>query len=172
MSTFALRKKLVAIAEKDVGRTEVSPNRSPTIARYWPATNYPGGYANREPYCAAAVCYWVRQWLALPDVRKAFDMTAQRLEAWRCKSPLAFGWLEWAKAKGLTILPDDMSQVLHTGDLMVFDMSHIGIVYDDENTIVKTIEANTGPSGGRDGDGIWKKERTRSLARAFIRLLP
>lgn len=171
-TTYHLRKRLIDIAARDVGQIETSRNRGPAMKRYWPATDYPEGYANREPYCAAAVCYWVREWLRDPEVLAAFGMSAAKADAWRCRSAAAFGWLDWAKRKKLTILSDSPTETLHTGDLMVFDMSHIGIVTNDSGEQVSTIEANTGPSGSRDGDGVWAKTRPRSLARAFIRLLP
>lgn len=171
MSTLALRQKLVAIAMRDEGQKEVTRNRAPWIQKYWPATSYPEGYANREPYCAAAVSYWVREWLKDPEVLKAVGKTAAQAESWRCKSARAFDWQDWAKKKGVRILSDSQKEVLHTGDIMVFDTSHIGIVVDDYKDRVVTIEANTGPSGGRDGDGCYKKDRPREIARCFIRLL-
>lgn len=89
-TTYPLRKKLVDIAMRDVGQTERSRNQGPAMKKFWPATNYPDGYVNREPYCAAAVAYWVREWLRLPDVQKAFGKTASQLESWRCKSAAAW----------------------------------------------------------------------------------
>lgn len=174
MNTFPLRQALVNIAAKDVGQTELSRNRGPAMKKFWPATSYTEGYANREPYCAAACCYWLREWLKLPEVLSAMGMTAAQADKWRCKSAAAFGWLDWANKKGLVTYSDHPQNTIHTGDIMVFDMSHIGIVVDDypSRGTVATIEANTGPSGGRDGDGVWEKVRARSLARAFIRLLP
>ena len=171
MSTLALRKKLIDIALRDVGQLETSRNRGPAIKKFWPATTYPEGYKDRQPYCAAAVCYWVREWLALPEVAAAFGKTPAQLDAWRCKSAAAFGWLEWAKRREVHVLSDSILNNLHAGDLMVFDMSHIGVVADDSGQNVYTIEANTGASGGRDGDGIFQKVRSRTLARGFIRLL-
>ncbi len=175
MSTFALRQRLVTIAARDVGSVETSRNQGPAIRKFWPATSYPEGYKQRQPYCAAAVCYWVQQWLADPEVAVAiceqYDILPRNLNAWRCKSAAAFGWLEWAKKKGVQVLSDSALNTLHTGDLMVFDMSHIGIVGDDSGNNVYTIEANTGAGGGRDGDGIFQKTRHRTLARGFIRLL-
>jgi hypothetical protein len=52
-------------------------------------------------------------------------------------------------------------------------MSHIGIVAvpSTGSQALTTIEANTGPSGSRDGDGCWQKYRQRSFARGFIRLI-
>jgi hypothetical protein len=63
------------------------------------------------------------------------------------------------------------AEVLHTGDIVVFDFSHIGIVADGEGDRIFTIEANTGATGSRDGDGIFRKDRPREVARCFIRLL-
>lgn len=175
MSTYDLRKRLVTIASRDVGQMETSRNQGPAIRKFWPATNYPDGYRNREPYCAAAVAYWVREWLKDPEVAIAvceqYDILPSKLEAWRCKSAAAFGWLDWAKKRNVHTLSDSILNTLHTGDLMVFDMSHIGIVSDDSKQLVYTIEANTGATGGRDGDGIFQKSRQRPLARAFIRIL-
>jgi len=171
MSTLALRQQLVEIARRDVGKTETTRNRAPWIQRFWPATSYPEGHANREPYCAAAVCYWVREWLAIPEVREALGMTWPQAEQWRCKSARAFDWLDWAQKRGLKVLSDRPTERLRVGDLFVFDMSHLAIVKDDDTSGVYTIEANTGATGSRDGDGCFEKVRQRHQARAFIRLI-
>jgi len=171
LSTLAVRHQLIAIADKDVGQTETSRNHGPAIPKFWTATSYPEGYENREPYCAAAVCYWVCEWLKIPAVQQAFGKTDEQLEQWRCKSASAFGWRDWAKEHGVRILSDSPSEILHTGDIVVFGFSHVGIVYDDKGDRIYTIEANTGATGGRDGDGIFRKDRPREVARCFIRLL-
>lgn len=171
MSTFSVRQLLVEIASKDVGILETSRNHGPGIKKFWSATNYPNGYLDRQPYCAAAMCYWVREWLRVPAVVAAFSFTPEKAEEWRCKSARAFDWIEWARKQNLLVLSDDPSHRLRTGDIMVFDMSHIGLVAYDKGNEVYTIEANTGASGGRDGDGIFRKIRQRSLAKSFIRLL-
>jgi len=171
-TTYELRKKLIEIARLDVGKLETSRNQAPFIKKFWPATSYPEGYVNREPYCAAAMCYWVQQWLTIPEVLAALNMSASAAEKWRCKSAAAFGWLDWAVKKGLVLLSDSQSETLHTGDVVVFDFSHIGVVVTDFDTHVHTIEANTGATGGREGDGVFEKVRARSLAKKFIRILP
>ncbi len=171
MTTYPLRKLLIDIAARDVGQVETSPNHGPAIAKFWSATTYPDGYNNREPYCSAAACYWVREWLMLPEVAAAFGKSPKELDAWRCKSATAFGWIDWAKSKGLLILDDRPGNVLHTGDIVVFDFSHVGIVEDDYDNRIKTIEANTGAKNQSDGEGIERKDRPREIARAFIRLL-
>ena len=177
MSTLALRKRLVSIARRDVDKLEVSRNRAPWIKKFWPATSYPEGYAVRAAYCAAAMCYWVQEWLKDPEVATAvceeYGLLPKQLEKWRPKTAGAFKWEDWADDKGVYKFNDSPSNVLHTGDIMIFDMSHIGVVEDDNGkTLVYTVEANTGAAGGRDGDGCFAKTRQRSLAKKFIRILP
>lgn len=171
MSTLNLRKKLVEIAKRDVGQIEISRNHGEFIKKFWPATSYHEGYSNREPYCAAGVCYWVREWLKDPAVLSAIGMSATEAEIWRCKSAAAFGWTNWAKEKGLLVMSDSAANVLHTGDIVVYDFSHVGIVDTDEGDLVYVCEANTGATGSRDGEGVFYKTRHRSEARNFIRLL-
>jgi len=40
-------------------------------------------------------------------------------------------------------------------------IAHVGFVLEDRGFSVLTIEGNTGGSGGRDGDGVYKKVRLR-----------
>lgn len=173
-TSFNLRQRLIEIARQDVGKVETSRNQAPFIKKFWPATSYPEGYANREPYCAAAGCYWVWKWLQDPEVLTALGKTPAQAEKWRCKSARAFDWRDWGRKNGLLVMDDSPKNVLHTGDIIIFDFSHFGIVVDDypARRIVKTIEANTNAGGSRDGDGCWEKERALSLAQCFIRLMP
>jgi hypothetical protein len=171
MSNLAIRQQLVEIARRDVGKVETTRNRAPWIAKYWGATTLPNGHADRQPYCAAAVAWWVREWLKIPEVMAAMKMTPTGAERWRCKSPAAFAWLDWANARRLEVLSDRPTERLRVGDLMVFDISHIGIVRDDDAKGVFTIEANTGNGSIRDGDGCFERVRQRAQARAFIRLI-
>jgi hypothetical protein len=62
-------------------------------------------------------------------------------------------------------------QRLRVGDIMVFDMSHVGLVTNDVGNIISTIEYNTGASGSREGDGCWAKQRDRKMARWFVRFI-
>lgn len=172
MSTYPLRKKLIDIARRDVGKTEVTKNRAPWIARLWPATTYPDGHANREPYCAAGLAYCLREWLKLPDVLAALKLTATQAEKWRCKSARAFDWEDWAREKGLQILPKNC--ILKAADIVIYSYSHIEIVTNDDGTEIGTFEAigyNTDSAASRDGDGCFEKRRTRVKAKCFIRLL-
>ena len=171
-ANFLIRKLLVDIAALDVGQMEVTRNRGPAIKKFWPATSYPDGYNNREPYCAAAVAYWVQKWLRDPLVVQAMSMSPAQLERWRCKSARAFDWLDWAKSKKLRVFGESEYEDVKLGDIMVFDMSHIGIVTGRLGKNILTIEANTGEQGTRDGEGIFRKSRPYTLTKAFISLLP
>lgn len=172
MSTLYLRQRLINIAKLDVNKTEVSRNQAPWIKKFWPFTSYgASGHTNREPYCAAAVSYWVAQWLKDPEVLAALKMTPKQAEAFRCKSARAFDWLEWGKSKKLLVMNDSSEHVLHTGDVVIYDFSHIGIVYDDAKDRIMTVEANTGPAPGNEGDGCYLKNRPREVARGFVRIL-
>jgi hypothetical protein len=168
-----LAHRLINIAARDVGKLETSRNQAHWIKKYWSDTSYPTGYANREPYCAAAVCHWLaelaRNLAEEGQLRASTGMTLAQFNAWRCKSARAFDWLSWADKRGLTVL--DENAAVKAGDLMVFDMSHIGVVSAHSNIErVRTIEANTGATGSRDGDGCFEKVRQKTLARGFIRL--
>lgn len=171
--TYHIRQRLLGIARRDSGRVEITKNRAPWIEKYWPATSYPEGYKNREPYCAAAISYWVKEWLDDPDVLKAFGFTPDQAEKWRCKSAAAFEWINWAASKKLSVLPKNC--ILHAGDLVVYSYSHIEIVTDDDNTTdgpFVAIGANTNASASRDGEGCYEKPRNRRDVKKFIRLLP
>lgn len=179
--TYHLRQQLLGIARRDRGRTEITKNRAPWIAKFWPATSTPEFYeiGNKDyprgdpPYCAAAVAYWVKEWLDDPDVLKAFGFNPDQAETWRCKSAGAFEWINWAKRRSLQVL--NPHAILHAGDIVVYSYSHIEIVTDDDNTTdgpFVAIGANTNASASRDGEGCFEKPRNRHAVKNFIRILP
>lgn len=178
--TYHLRKRLVGIARADVGKREETKNRAPWIEKLWPATSTPKFYSigNKDypkgdpPYCAAGMAYCLKMWLLTDGVIEALGMTPEQAEKWRCKSASAFGWIEWAKAHGLQVLPPKC--ILHMGDIVVYSYSHIELVSDDDNTVSGPFTAigyNTNSSGSRDGEGCFEKPRSRAAVKAFIRLL-
>jgi hypothetical protein len=152
---------LVNIAKRDVGKVETPRNNQGAwIKRFWPSTSYPDGYSNREPYCAAALAFWLDT--AGDELAKAglleslTGMTAEQFEKWRCKSAGAWAWQAWGqKAKGVTVLPD--SATPQKGDIVVFDFSHIGLVLADQTSArakIKTIEGNTNGKGARVSESV------------------
>jgi len=162
------------IARRDLGKTEESRNRAPWIAKFWPSTSYGmEAYQKREPYCAAAVASWLnllgRELAEKGLFRSSFGMTLKQFERWRCKSARAFDWRDWARSKGLQVLPETATAM--KGDIIVFDFSHIALIEKDLGKRgFTTVEANTNVEGSREGDGCWAKTRARSLAQVIIRL--
>lgn len=175
-TTFALRKKLIDIARRDVGKVETSRNQAPWIKKLWTATTYPTGYEERQPYCAAGVCYCIREWLKDKDVLKAFGFTELQAERWRVKyasvylAPGGNNVLDWAKTRNLQIL--NKNDNFHAGDLIIYTYSHVEFYIDDAaNKKIICIGYNTDSGGSRDGDGCFEKERTRKSIKCAIRLL-
>ena len=169
MSSLAIRQKLVDIATKELGVHEENySNSGKRVEEYQAATSIDG---TGWPWCAAFVCWCIREWGKLPVVLEALKMTSDEFEVWRPKTASAFGFHSWAHKHGLLVMTDSPAHVLHTADIMTFDMSHVGLVRGDEGNLVYTIEGNTSLAGSRDGGGVYKKIRQRFLARAFVRLL-
>lgn len=177
ITSYELRKRLAAIARLDVGKTEDTKNRAPWIEKFWPATSYPEGYKNRQPYCAAAISWCVREWLRDADVRAALQLTSfTSAEDWRCESARVREWLTWARIRGVTVRPKN--GILHMADLVIYKFTtghHIEMVTGDDNTTTGAFTAigfNTNAQLSRDGQGCFEKERSRNSVVAFIRLLP
>jgi hypothetical protein len=176
MSTLLLRQQLIAIAAHEVGQLEIprNSNSGRRVTEYQRATSLDG---TGWPYCAAFVCWCIREWLKDSAVRDALKLSVAQAEAWRPKTASAFGFHDWAANKGLVVMDDRPSHVLHTADLATFDFSHIGIVRDDYEkagtSYIVTIDGNTSPdSGNNEGGGVFQRTRLRSAARKFIRILP
>ncbi len=171
-TTYPLRLALVEIARLDKNKVEVTKNRAPWIAKLWPATSYPTGMDNREPYCAAGLAYCLREWLKLPEVLAALKLTPTAAETWRCKSAGVREWSKWARRRGLRILPKNC--ILKTGDILIYDYSHIEMATDDDGTTTGPLTAigyNTNASAARDGEGCFEKPRSRKSILEVIRLL-
>lgn len=172
-----LTQKLVDIAAAEVGtREEGGNNRGKRIETYMQSTWLPVG---PWAWCAAFTGWVLREWLKLPDVRTALKLTTVDekyvMNKWRCRDAAAFGWLKWAKERGLYVT--DEKEPAKKGDIVVFDFSHIGIVAEDQlpgKDYIETIEGNTNGKGERDsvtGDGVWRKQRKVNLVQAYIRLI-
>ena len=79
------------------------------------------------------------------------------------------------KAKDAKLQVMGENDACRRGDIVVFDFSHIGLVTaDSERGEIESVDGNTNGKGERDsesGDGVWRKYRPRSDAKAFIRLV-
>jgi hypothetical protein len=173
MSTLSIRQKLIDIAVREVGVREEprNSNTGPRVREYQCATSLGG---TGWPYCAAFVCWCIREWGKLPEVLDALKMTAAQFEHWRPKTAAAYGFHEWASDHGLTMFDENTNPgaaTLHTADIVTFDFSHVGIIATDSKNFMNTIEGNTDGAGSRDGGGVYLKTRERRLARKIIRFL-
>lgn len=161
--------KLVALALAEVGtREEGGNNCGKEIVEYQKATWLePGPW----PWCAALQCWLMREWLKDPETCFSLNIPPGKEEEWRCKDASAFGWEKWAKSKGLMVLPETVPA--KTGDIVIFDFSHIGLVVKDQiGSFIDCCEGNTNGKGDREsttGDGVWLKKRNHTLAKCYIR---
>jgi peptidoglycan hydrolase-like protein with peptidoglycan-binding domain len=160
-STLASRIVALARTELAAGIRETSKNQGPGLAKYWTATSYPDGYANREPYCAAFVCWIIKQ--AVGDRKVAYNLPT---------SPVAYDIEKWGAANaknGVKVLKN--TDKLLPGDIFTLaTASHTGIIVGVNSTTVTTIEGNTDGSGSREGDGVYEKKRTKVSLRKIVRL--
>lgn len=148
---------LVEIASSQLGVAETSQNQGPGIAKYWTATSYPEGYANRDPWCAAFMC-WV-----FMEAGKRVSLPFKRPQ-----TAAAFGFETWAKDNGLTV--QRSPQRVRRGDVVVYTFSHIGIAATDSDAAgdFEAIEGNTNAAGHREGGGVMRKRRNVSLVRSVM----
>lgn len=166
------QQRFVDIARREVGTLEVGGNnRGPRIREYQEATWLA---PDSWPWCAAFCCWVLREWLQDGALQVQLGlMTPAAVNKWLCRDARAFGWEDWARKRGLQVLPETAPAMV--GDLIIFDFSHIGIVARGgrQGERLVTIEGNTGPDGGRDGDGVYEKRRLHSPAtvRSFVRIL-
>ena len=160
-------KVVASIAAKCVGQREVTRNRSPFILRLWRETWKDGGeyYEGREPWCAAFVCWCIKQAIA-SNVRLGALPS-------RCLSPsVSLMRAALAGNSGARIVKwrDAMP-----GDVITFlpAFSHVGIVEEKCLGGLITIEGNTNGAGSREGDGVYRKQRAAELvARCDVWRLP
>jgi hypothetical protein len=157
MATPTTAPGIVLLAREELGVVEITRNRAPRIAKYWQATDYPEGEAEREPWCAAFVAWLVL--MVLGPYAKRPRSAAVRL------------WVPAALRLGWTVFgPRDGLYFPRAGDIVVFTFSHIGIVEGVEAGTVRTIEGNTDDAGGREGTKVCRRRRALSACKSFIRL--
>ena len=170
--------KLAEIAISQVGTLEEGGNNRGSKVREYQAATYlaPGDW----PWCAAFVCWCIKEWIERGTKDRVEGETfrslfgAVRPYMWRPKTPRAFGFEAWAKERGLPVLGERAA--VKAGDIVVFDMSHVGIAVASApagSKHVETVEGNTGVVGLRDsaaGDGVFRKKRPRPMIRSIVRL--
>lgn len=146
-----------------LGIHETSKNHGVGIAKYWDATNYPDGYEDRAPYCAAALC-WV--------IQAAMKASGKTYTFVRPRTPAAFGFESWSlQQDNSTWTKKNPGNDIKSGDIVILKISHIevALTVPDADGWYWSIGANTGATSGNDGDGVYKKRRNISGIRSRIR---
>jgi hypothetical protein len=162
---------LPIIAAEQIGLKETrGKNLGPEVSKYQRASSLdPGPW----PWCAAFVDWVLQQWLKDPKVVKWLGFKTTIPSEWRPKTALAYGFTKWAmdRPNTITILPDTATP--EPGDIVMYDFSHVGFVEKNQSKLnFLAIEGNTNSAGSRDGDGVWRKVRLKSMARNFLRIHP
>ena len=171
-STLEIRKKLTAIAKSQVGVREVpkNSNTGPDVLKYQRATWLDGtGWA----WCAAFIDWCIKEWGKDGDILNALGKLPSSFETWRPKTAGAWDLENWAEQNKVRLYEGKelKNLVLHTGDIVIYKFSHVGIIHDDEGDKIFTVEGNTSPSGSREGGGVYSLTRSRSEIRSIIRIL-
>lgn len=162
-ASTALGAAIAAAARGEIGVSEVTKNKAPEIAKYWAATNYLTGMENREPWCAAFVCWCIRE-----GVRNGNTPILWALP----RTATAFGFDdEWAPKNKLRVTKAPAASDLLVGDVVVFRFSHVGIYVGPVSpTSILTVEGNTNGEGSREGDGVYQKIRPLNLIRSAVHI--
>ena len=155
--------KLVQLAREEIGVSEVDgTNCGPRVDQYKAATWLDA--SKGWPWCAAFICWLVRESIEDEDVKFKRPRTAG---AWDFEN-----WAKQQIANGVD-LRKPTNEDIKAGDIVVFTFSHIGLAVKDIDSrgYVKTIEGNTNGAGSREGGSVLEKKRHVSSIRSRIRIL-
>ena len=155
--------KMVQLAREEIGVSEVDgTNCGPRVDQYKAATWLDA--SKGWPWCAAFICWLVRESIEDEDVKFKRPRTAG---AWDFEN-----WAKQQIANGVD-LRNPTNEDIKAGDIVVFTFSHIGLAVKDIDSrgYVKTIEGNTNGAGSREGGSVLEKKRHVSSIRSRIRIL-
>ena len=153
---------MVSIARGEIGVSEVDgTNCGPRVNEYKAATWLDPKAA--WPWCAAFICWVVREAVEQKDVECKRPQTAS---AWDFEN-----WAKQQSGKGVE-LRKPTNEDIKAGDIVVFEFSHIGLAVGDVDAkgYVKTVEGNTNGGGSREGGSVLEKSRHVSKIRSRIRI--
>ena len=155
--------KMVSLAREEIGVSEVDgSNCGPRVDEYKAATwlDADKGW----PWCAAFICWLVREAIEGEDVKFKRPRTAG---AWDFEN-----WAKQQITNGVE-LRKPTNEDIKAGDIVVFTFSHIGLAVKDADSsgYVVTIEGNTNGAGSREGGSVLEKKRHVSKIRSRIRIV-
>jgi hypothetical protein len=118
-------------------------------------------------WCAAFVDWCVQQLLL-----NAPNSTSLTL-AGRPKTASAWGLLQWGDKSNDCDVMTLADGAPARGDIAVFTFHHTGIITEPDKTGFQSVEGNTTRfKGGNQGFGVFKRRRSNSSLKGFIRLKP
>ncbi len=165
MSRFSeatdLARKTAEMASHDIGIRETGKNSGKRIKQYLATV---GLKQEGHPYCIAAVCTWIKEAAAAGGVKPELLF-----------SPSCIRFLDYAAKTHHVLLPPEITPGMLPA---VFIIDHgkgkghagLAIGMSDDGLTLDTIEANTNPSGSREGDGVYARTRQLSEIVAFVRI--
>jgi cell wall-associated NlpC family hydrolase len=160
----ALQQYIVSVATAEVGTEEVDgSNCGPRVNEYKAATWLDPRHS--WPWCAAFVCWVVREALHLAKVPETATFKRPRTAgAWDLER-----WSLEQDATTNTKKPHRGD--IQPGDIVIFKFSHVGFAVGkpDANGYVLTVEGNTDGQGSREGGAVLRKRRHVSQIRSRIR---
>ena len=162
MSKLALT--IIEVARQEIGTSEVNgSNCGPRVNEYKSATWLPADKS--WPWCAAFVCWCVREALTLSGIKETPTFKRPRTAG-------AWDFENWSRVQDIsTNMKKPHRGDIQPGDIVIFNFSHIGIATSapDKNGNVRTIEGNTDGAGSREGGAVLAKVRSLKSIRSRIR---
>ena len=163
VSGGSVAEKRVSLAREEIGVSEVDgSNCGPRVDEYKAATwlDADKGW----PWCAAFICWLVREAIEGEDVKFKRPRTAG---SWDFEN-----WAKQQSTNGVE-LRKTTNEDIKAGDIVVFTFSHIGLAVKDADSsgYVVTIEGNTNGAGSREGGSVLEKKRHVSKIRSRIRIV-
>jgi CHAP domain len=161
---MTFQETLVLIAKKEIGTEEVgTSNAGPRVNEYKSATDLdPRGH---WPWCAAFVCWCVREALDESGIKEVKDFHRPRTAS-------AWGLADWSHNQGKqTSTKRHPEDDIQPGDIICYEFSHCGIALTspDDRGYFRCIEGNTNDAGSREGGAVLIRTRRNTLVRHRIR---
>lgn len=151
----SLSQKILSVANSQLNKNISYKGNASQISQYFAATTLKNGAADRQPWCAAFVCWVLKQ-------TGIFDETS------RPKTASAFGFEDWARSSLVRSRVALVSnpRTVEPGDLVIFSWSHIGIVSEVTGPgTFKSLDGNT------SGATVAIRSRKISGVRSIIRIV-
>ena len=164
----AKQQQIRQIYTSQIGIREKPSNRGAVVEQYLRYVNLPQG----NPWCAAFVCWVFGQanvdnprtgWS--PDLFKGSKVIWGIAESRKLKVESMKKHKDGNSLVAMSVRPATNNQQPTTGDIfgLFFPeknrIAHTGFIDQWDGTWLITVEGNTNVSGGREGDGVYRKRR-------------